>query len=73
MITGGQPLDWRFAALWVVPWLLEFVFVHIAKPGYVLPLLPPVCVILAAFYARPRSMAAGRADLGARSPPTSLT
>jgi hypothetical protein len=45
-------LDWKFAALWAVPWLLEFVVVHIGKPGYVLPLLPLVCVILAGFYAR---------------------
>ena len=45
-------LHWRFAALWAVPWLLEFVVVHIGKPGYVLPLLPLVCIILAGFYAR---------------------
>jgi hypothetical protein len=45
-------LDWPFAALWAVPWLLEFVVVHIGKPGYVLPLLPLLCVILAGFYAR---------------------
>lgn len=45
-------LDRRFAALWIVPWLLEFVFVHIGKPGYVLPLLPLVCIVLAGFYAR---------------------
>lgn len=45
-------LDWRFAALWAVPWLLEFVVVHIGKPGYVLPLLPLLCITLAGFYAR---------------------
>jgi hypothetical protein len=45
-------LDGRFAALWAAPWLLEFVVVHIGKPGYVLPLLPLVCIILAGFYAR---------------------
>jgi hypothetical protein len=45
-------LDWRFAALWAAPWLLEFVVVHIGKPGYVLPLLPLLCVVLAGFYAR---------------------
>jgi hypothetical protein len=45
-------LDWRFAAAWSVPWLMEFVTVHIGKPGYVLPLLPLVCIILAWFYAR---------------------
>jgi hypothetical protein len=45
-------LDWQFAALWAVPWLVEFVVVHIGKPGYVLPLLPLLCIILAGFYAR---------------------
>jgi 4-amino-4-deoxy-L-arabinose transferase-like glycosyltransferase len=45
-------LDWRFAAFWAVPWLLEFVVVHIGKPGYVLPLLPLLFIILAGFYAR---------------------
>jgi hypothetical protein len=44
--------DGRLAALWAAPWLLEFVVVHIGKPGYVLPLLPLVCIILAGFYAR---------------------
>ena len=49
-----RTLDWRLAAVWLVPWLLEFVLIHIAKPGYVLPLLPLACLVIGNFYARQR-------------------
>lgn len=51
-------LDWRLVVLWLGPWLLEFVFIHIGKPGYMLPLLPLACLILGTFYARQRPAAA---------------
>lgn len=44
-------LDKRFTALWLVPWLVLFLGIHIAKPGYVLPVLPISWLILSAFYA----------------------
>jgi hypothetical protein len=50
-------LTWTFAALWTLPWLFLCVAVHIAKPGYLLPLLPFLSLVLAAFYARRRSAA----------------
>lgn len=45
----------QFIALWIAPWLLESVLIHIGKPGYLLPLLPAACVVLAGFYSRRRS------------------
>ena len=47
-------LDKTLAALWVGPWVLEFVLIHIGKPGYVLPLLPLACLVIGGFYARQR-------------------
>lgn len=53
-----RAIDRRLAALWLAPWLIEFVVIHIGKPGYVLPLLPLTAVVLAGFYARqPRRVA----------------
>jgi hypothetical protein len=45
-------LDRATAVLWLVPWIVLCVFVLIAKPGYLLPVLPVVAVILAGIYAR---------------------
>jgi hypothetical protein len=39
-----------FTWLWIVPWLLTFLLIHLGKPGYVLPLLPALIVPLATFY-----------------------
>jgi hypothetical protein len=47
-------LDRRLAVLWLGPWLLEFVFIHIGKPGYMLPLLPLACLVVGNFYVRQR-------------------
>lgn len=47
-----RSLDWRMAMLWVGPWLMFLVFIHIGRPGYVLPLLPMASMIVGAFYAR---------------------
>jgi hypothetical protein len=47
-----QGLGWPFVALWSMPWLAEFLFVHIGKPGYILPLFPLACIILGNFYTR---------------------
>ena len=47
-----RAIDRRLAGLWLVPWLLVFLFIHIGKPGYMVPLLPPVALVLAGFYAR---------------------
>jgi hypothetical protein len=46
------------ALLWLIPWLFVCVAVHIAKPGYLLPLLPLSSLILAAFYTRQRAAVA---------------
>jgi hypothetical protein len=45
------------ALLWAVPWTLLCLAVHIAKPGYLLPLLPLASLLLAGFYARLRPAA----------------
>ncbi len=52
--------DWRFASWWALPWMAVFLLVLIAKPGYVLPLMPLASVLLAGFYSR-----GGRATLAA--------
>lgn len=44
-----------FAWLWLAPWMGLFLFVHISKGGYVLPVLPLVLLVLAAFYARKKT------------------
>jgi hypothetical protein len=47
--TGlGRPFVW----LWLAPWLLTLIGVHIGKPGYVLPMVPVLVIILAMWYAR---------------------
>jgi hypothetical protein len=51
-------VNWRIPALWLLPLLAFFVFVHIGRPGYVLALLAPVALILGGFYARQRTMIA---------------
>jgi hypothetical protein len=48
----------RVVLLWAVPFLLVFVLIHIAKPGYVLPLLPLGVLVLATMYSRLRPMTA---------------
>ena len=40
------------SALWIGPWLVLCLLIHIGKPGYVLPMLPLAALVLAAFYAR---------------------
>ncbi|OGJ85052.1 MAG: hypothetical protein A2268_16180 [Candidatus Raymondbacteria bacterium RifOxyA12_full_50_37] len=48
--TGLEPLDRderRFFALWTLPAILFFALVYIAKPGYLLFLLPPVVIAAA--------------------------
>lgn len=44
----GRSVVW----LWLAPWLLVLLGVHMGKPGYVLPMVPLFVVILAAWYAR---------------------
>jgi hypothetical protein len=39
-----------FGLLWGAPYLLFFILVHIAKPGYTLPLLPIGCLLIAFWY-----------------------
>jgi hypothetical protein len=55
-----------FALMWALPWTFLCVAVHIAKPGYLLPLLPLTSLMLAGFYARLRP-AAGAALLIAQT------
>ena len=45
-------IDRWLVVLWAVPWLALLILVHIGNPGYVLPLLPVVCLIVGASYAR---------------------
>lgn len=69
LIVGRQlpPLsDRRFVALWALPWCAVFLLILIAKPGYVLPLMPLAAVVLAAFYAR-RGPALLAAAIGAQA------
>ncbi|HXW04500.1 MAG TPA: DUF2723 domain-containing protein [Vicinamibacterales bacterium] len=40
------------ALAWALPWLVLCLAVHIAKPGYLLPLLPVLVLVLAGYYAR---------------------
>jgi hypothetical protein len=47
-----RAIDRPLAILWLAPWLLVFILVHIAKPGYVLPVLPLATLVVAGFYAR---------------------
>ena len=44
----------RAAGLWLAPWLLLVLFVHIGRRGYILPLLPLATLVIAGFYARQR-------------------
>lgn len=41
-----------FAVTWFAPWLFLVTIIHIAKPGYILPLLPLAALILGGYYAR---------------------
>lgn len=41
-------------ALWAGPWVVLVLFVHIAKPGYVLPILPAALLAIAPTYASMR-------------------
>ena len=43
-----RPVMW----LWMLPWLFVSFGIHIAKPGYLLPLLPLAALILGHVYAR---------------------
>lgn len=54
------PVDRTLLILWVAPYLYEVLVIHLGKPGYVLPLLPVACVVLAGWYERlgPRRAAA---------------
>jgi hypothetical protein len=45
-------VDRWFLALWVLPWIAELVFIHIGKPGYILPIVPALVLVLTSFYAR---------------------
>jgi hypothetical protein len=44
----------RVAGLWLTPWLLLVLFVHIGRRGYILPLLPLAALVIAGFYTRQR-------------------
>ncbi len=62
-----------FAMLWAGPYLFVFVFVHVAKPGYVLPLVPLMLVPAAILVARPRWLlvaVVGNAAFFLASPPS---
>jgi hypothetical protein len=48
-------LETPLILLWSVPWLLLCLGLHIAKPGYLLPLLPVCALLLAGTYAACRS------------------
>ena len=47
-------LDRRVALLWALPWVLIVLVVHVAKPGYILPLVPLAVLIIAAGLVRLR-------------------
>ncbi|HKW01093.1 MAG TPA: hypothetical protein VJN96_14815 [Vicinamibacterales bacterium] len=49
-LPGG--LGRRVAGLWLLPWVLLVLFVHIGRRGYILPLLPLATLVVAGFYAR---------------------
>lgn len=46
--------DRTLALAWLLPGLFVFVFVMIAKPGYLMPLVPLGTLVVSAFYARLR-------------------
>jgi Protein of unknown function (DUF2723) len=45
-------IDRTFVCLWLIPWPIVFFGIHFGKPGYLLPLLPLLCLLLGDFYAR---------------------
>jgi hypothetical protein len=49
-----QALGGRVALLWAAPWVLVVIMLHLAKPGYILPVIPLAILILAAGLARLR-------------------
>ena len=59
-----RAIDKWLVALWLGPWLFVLVFIHIGRPGYFLPLVPPLCLILGTFYARQRRSVAVTLDRG---------
>jgi hypothetical protein len=50
----GKPEKEKFLffSLWCAPYLLFFIFVHIANIGYVLPLVAPFAILIADFFSR---------------------
>ena len=48
-------IDRWLLVLWAGAWLLLLLFVHIGNPGYVLPLLPVLALILGSWYGRQRT------------------
>jgi hypothetical protein len=49
-----QGIDRRVALLWTAPWVLVVIGLHVAKPGYLLPVLPLAILIISAVLARLR-------------------
>ncbi len=53
-IEVGDRLRWVLLALWVLPYLLLYVFVHFGKPGYALAYLPAFAVAAGGAVSRDR-------------------
>jgi hypothetical protein len=52
-----QGLGARVAVLWAAPWLVTVIVLHLAKPGYILPVIPLAVFVIAAGLARlPRAL-----------------
>ena len=49
-------LDRRAALLWALPWVSVVIMIHLAKPGYILPVVPLAILIIAAALARLRRL-----------------
>src|SRR5260370_24454006 len=56
VVGRGLPrtVDRVLAGAWLIRSLFLLVFVHIAKPGYLLPILPLGALVIGDFYARQR-------------------
>jgi hypothetical protein len=45
------PVDRRVLCLWMLPWCLVLPLLHVAKPGYVLPIFPVFALVAGDWYA----------------------
>jgi hypothetical protein len=43
-VVRSRVLDGMWAVTWALPSILTFVFIHLGKPGYLVPLVPLVCL-----------------------------